>query len=302
MRFFRLANICMALSAILVAVSIVLLFIPGPSMSIEFTGGTLMELSVPAEKGSPETLHEAVSSFARTDGPLIGTSIARTKTGTFFLRTPTLSNEEHLQLLAHMKQKLGAVEELQYTTIGPTVGTSLKRSAVFALGIAAVAIIIYIAFAFRRMPSTLNPWIFGTSAVVALIHDIAITVGIFTILSKFTTFQVDTLFVTALLSIMGHSVSDTIVIFDRIRDNVLHMGQREDFAFIAAQSLRQCLSRSINMSVAVLTLLTALFLLGSESIHWFVLTLIIGTIIGAYSSYFIATPIVVLWRARQRRR
>ena len=157
---------------------------------------------------------------------------------------------------------------------------------------------LYIAFVFRRVPRRLSPWRFGIIAVATLLHDVIITVGIFVIISHVTSFEFDTLFVTALLAILGYSVNDTIVIFDHIRDNLGLQGRGEEFAVIADRSLKQSLNRSINTSVSTLIMLFALFFLGSESIRWFVLTLIIGAIIGTYSSLFLATPLLVYWKKK----
>jgi preprotein translocase subunit SecF len=295
MSFLKISRITLAVSALLALASLVTLVYPGPLLSVEFTGGTLMEVQLPQGK-MPEDLLKSLQSFTHGDRPMTEVTIARTKTDTLFARMPNLTNEEHTALLAKLNKDIGTVTELQYTTIGPTVGASLKRHALFALLAASAAIITYLAFAFRKMPRNLNPWSFGISAVIALIHDLAITAGIFTILSYTTTFQVDTLFVTALLSIMGHSVSDSIVIFDRIRDNLFLSGSKEDFTTVTVRSLRQSFTRTVNMGVAVLIMLFSLFFFGSESIRWFILTLITGTIIGSYSSYFVATPLVVFWR------
>ncbi len=284
------------ISALLVLASLVALVYPGPKLSIEFTGGTQMELELPAGKTSTD-LQKALTEIALPNNKHIeSVSISVAKTGTVFARVPTLSNEEHEVVLAGLQKSLGNTRELQYTTIGPTVGSNLKTHAIEALLLASLAIIIYLAFAFRKMPGSVSPWSFGTAAVLALLHDILITVGIFTILSHTTTFQVDTLFVTALLSIMGHSVSDTIVIFDRARANLIEAGNRGDFEGAILRSLKQSVIRTLNMGIAVLIMLFSLFFLGSESIRWFILTIITGTIIGSYSSYFVATPLILIWR------
>jgi preprotein translocase subunit SecF len=223
-------------------------------------------------------------------------TVTTTRAGTQFVRTRTLTTEEHSQLLAMLTKDLGQVQELQYTTIGPTVGQNLKVRALYALLAAMAAIILYVAAAFRKIPAHLSPWSFGVATIIALVHDVAITLGIFTILSHFTTFQMDTLFVSAVLSIMGYSVSDTIVIFDRIRDNIFAEGKRTDFTEIAEKSLRQTITRTLNTGLGALIMLFALFFFGSESIRWFILALIVGTLIGTYSSFFIATPLLALWR------
>ncbi len=297
MSFIKLSKFLLPLSGLLVLASLVVFVYPGPNVSIEFTGGTLMELSIPAEK-TKEDLATTVKAFV-LGGKNLEENISRTKTGTYFVKVPTLTNEDHAALFAHLTGKLGKVEELQYTTIGPTVGGNLKQRAFWALLISSLTIMAFVAFAFRKIPRTLNPWSFGVSAIAALIHDIVIIVGVFTVLSHVTTFQMDTLFVTALLSIMGHSVSDTIVIFDRIRET-LSTDKHATFSQIADKALYACISRTINTGLGILIMLTALFIFGSESIRWFILALLIGSVIGIYSSYFVATPILVLWKKRDR--
>lgn len=296
MSFIRASKVFLPLSALLVAASVVLFFAPGPQVSIEFTGGTLMELSLP-DGTTRDTLQTSLESFTASGVTLSNANISRTRTDTYFVRIQTLSNDQHTALVAHLNEQLGSIDELQYTTIGPTVGATLKQRAFWALLAAAVAIMVYLAIAFRKIPKAFSPWTFGTCAIAALLHDILIIVGVFTILSYYTTFQVDTLFVTALLSIMGYSVSDTIVIFDRIRDNVQELGKRGgDIADIADLSLKQTFGRTMNTSLGALIMLFALFFFGSESIRWFILALITGTIVGTYSSYFVATPLLVHWK------
>jgi preprotein translocase subunit SecF len=296
MSFLKFSRLALILSASLVVASLVLLVKPGPRLSVEFTGGTMMEVALPEGKTADQLL-TSLRSFEKEGRPMTEATIARTKTGTQFARLPNLTNEEHLALLAHLKKDLGEVQELQYTTIGPTVGSTLKRQSVFAILAALVAIVIYLAFAFRNMPKSLNVWSFGFAAIVALAHDILITMGIFTILSYYTTFQFDTLFATALLSTMGYSVSDTIVIFDRVRDNVIAQ-PRGDFHETVDRSLRQSMSRTLSTGMGALIMLLALFIFGSESIRWFILALIVGTLVGTYSSFFVATPLLVYWKKK----
>ena len=298
MSFIKLSRFFLPLSGLLVLASLAVFIYPGPIVSIEFTGGTLMEMGVPQGKTQAD-LNTSLHSFTLT-GRSLEQSLSRTKTGTYFVKTATLSNEEHTALIAHVKNDLGNVDELQYTTIGPTVGANLKERAFWALLVASLVIMAFVAFAFRKIPRSLNPWTFGAAAIVALVHDITILLGVFTILSHYTTFQVDTLFTTALLSIMGHSVSDTIVIFDRIRETLSHSDKHETFAHVADKALHACISRTINTGLGILIMLTSLFIFGSESIRWFILALIIGTIVGMYSSYFVATPLLVLWKKKSR--
>ena len=253
-----------------------------------------MEFSLPAEKTKDDV------QMAMQDFPIGSVAYSATKDGSVLMRMRNLSNEEHIALLDHLQSTVGEVQEKQFTTIGPTVGETLKKRAVTALIVASIAIILYISFAFRRVPRKLSPWRFGIIAVITLLHDVLITVGVFVLLSHKTAFEFDTLFVTALLTILGYSVNDTIVIFDRIRDNLTNQQRGEPFEMVAEKSLHQSIPRSINTSVSTLIMLSALFLLGSESIRWFVLTLIVGAIIGTYSSIFLATPLLVYWRKKER--
>ncbi len=298
MSFTRLATFFLPISAIAVIASLVAMVWPGPVLSIEFTGGTLLEVQLPAGT-TQDALEQSLATHAAVNPALADATVTKTIGGTHFVRTQTLTTEQHGQLIAALTKDLGSVQELQYTTIGPTVGSSLKIRALYALVAALVAIVLYLAAAFRKIPAHLSPWAFGTAAIVALAHDVAIILGIFTILSHTTSFQMDTLFVSALLSIMGYSVSDTIVIFDRIRDNLFAEGKRGDFTEIAERSLRQTITRTLNTGLGALIMLFALFFFGSESIRWFILALIVGTVVGTYSSFFIATPLLTLWKKKR---
>jgi preprotein translocase subunit SecF len=296
MSLLKPAKFFLGLSSALVLTSVVLLFVPGPKMSIDFTGGTMIEIRLPDDIDK-SNVEDALATF-ESENPLGNVALSKTKSNTVFMRMRDISNDEHIALQLHLRSELGQIKELQFTTIGPTVGESLKKRSFWALGIAAIAIVLYIAFAFRKIPRKLSPWRFGIIAVVTLIHDVLITVGIFIIISQVTTFEFDTLFITALLTILGYSVNDTIVIFDRIRDNLSEQGRKEEFSEIADKSLSQSITRSINTSVSTLIMLSCLFVLGSESIRWFVLTLITGAIIGTYSSLFLATPLLVYWKKK----
>jgi preprotein translocase subunit SecF len=294
--FLRPAKYFFVISTIATFVSIVLLFVPGPRYSIEFTGGTRSEITVPAGKTQKDVL-AAFTSFKQTD--LVPT-VNRMQNGNFLVRMKGIDALTHNALLAHLQTTLGGISEVQYTTIGPTVGETLKTHAIYALIAASIGIIVYLAFAFRKIPRRYSPWKFGVVAVATLLHDVMVTVGIFVIIGKFTNFEADTLFVTALLTILGYSVNDTIIIFDRIRDNLFVQERKEDFATIANRSVNQAWKRSCYTSSSTLIMLVSLFLLGSESIKWFVLTLIIGIILGTYSSIFVATPLLVYWNKREQ--
>ncbi len=295
--FLKPAKYSFIISIILTVVSIVLVFYPGPRLSIEFTGGTRMELSVAKKTVTTQEVTDALSRFP---GETLNAIVNKLQNGNFLIRMKGIGDETHKALLAYLKTPLGPIDQVQYTTIGPTVGETLKVRAGYAILAASLGIIAYLAFAFRKIPRKYSPWKFGVVAVVALLHDVMVTTGIFTIMSYYTSFEVDTLFVTALLTILGYSVNDTIIIFDRIRDNLFVQERKESFAAVANRSINQVWMRSVFTSTATLIMLFSLLLLGSASTHWFVLTLIIGIVFGTYSSIFIAVPFLVFWNDRKR--
>ncbi len=309
MSYIRLTRVFGFVSAVLLLASAVLLIYPGPRMSMEFTGGTLMEIQLPKGKVKAD-LDTAITGFDpvphgnTADAKALKESLAhaqvsKTTADTYFIRTPPITNEQHVLFTQDLQKQLGKFDERQFTTIGPTVGATLKNHAFMALAVASIAIILYIAFAFRNVPRKYSPMRFGVAAVLALLHDLLITSGIFTILSHYTTFQVDTLFMTALLTILGYSVNDTIIIFDRIRHNLTVERSNQDFVTLAAASLRQTLNRTLNTTFCTLLTLFSLLFFGPQSVKWFILTLIFGIIIGTYSSFFVATPILMYWRKKK---
>ena len=186
--------------------------------------------------------------------------------------------------------------------VGSVIGNELKTNSLKAVGIATLAIIIYISYAFREIAYPYSPWKWGISAVVALLHDILVVVGIFSILGHFYHVEIDALFVTALLTVIGFSVHDTIVVFDRIRENLRKTGGKEPFEQVVNEAVLQTLSRSLTTSLTVLFTLLALVLFGGESIRWFVVALLIGIFSGTYSSIFNAAPLLVLWEQRRNPR
>lgn len=262
-----------------------------------------MEIQIPEAK-QKEDLTAALQSFKTEeaiDNPSL-TQINGTLGKSWVLRLRALSNDEHVALLEHLSTTLGTVTELKFTTIGPSVSASLRKNSAWALTVAAVAIILFLAYSFRKVPRRVSSWKFGVIAVLTCLHDLILVTGIFVVISHFTSFEVDTLFVTALLSIMGYSVNDTIVIFDRIRENLIAQEKNRDFGALVTESLRQTLLRTLNTGTGALIMLLILTVLGAESIRWFTLTLIIGTVIGTYSSFFVAAPLLLVWQKYQERR
>ncbi len=269
--------------------SIAALVVFGLPLGRDFTGGSLLELRYDGERSAIGEIQEmlAIQGFPKA-------LVQPTGSKGFIIRLPSMSEEEH-QALA---QALGIntdpprVFEERFDSIGPVIGEELKRNAVVALIVAIVGIILYITWAFRKVSKPISSWKYGVVAVVALAHDTIIPAGVFAILGYGYGVEVDMLFVTALLTILGFSVHDTIVVFDRVREHLRREGVA-DFATLVNQSVNETLARSLNTSLTVVLVLGAILFLGGSSTFYFVLALLIGVVIGTYSSIFIASPLLV---------
>lgn len=259
---------------------------------IDFTGGTLIELKL-ADVSKDFSTDLAATINAAVAGEV--SQITVTDQNTYIIQGKTLTNDQYETVKKAIREKLGSFEEIKYNTIGPKVGETLKQKALLAISLALVAIVLYLAYAFRKVPKSVSPWRFGLCAVAALTHDVLATVGIFALMG----YEVDALFITAILTVIGFSVHDTIVVFDRIRENLKFQSKNETFAQVADLSLNQTLSRSINTSVSTLITLTALYVLGAPSLKTFLFALLFGITVGTYSSIFVASPLLVLWQGKK---
>lgn len=265
----------------------------GLRLSVDFTGGALVEIQT-RESVSEDQIKKSVSSQN-----LELSSIQTSTDNTYLLRLKTIDQSQADQLVNQLNQDLAGAFSRRFETVGPTVGAELARKAILAVIVASAAIVAYIAWSFRHIPKPYSSWKFGITAIAALLHDILVVVGLFSLFGHFYHVEIDALFVTALLTVIGFSVHDTIVVFDRIRENLTKL-PRLSFTQIADFSLTETLGRSLNTSVTVLLTLTALLLFGGTSIRWFVVALLIGIASGTYSSIFNATPLLVLWESRRR--
>ncbi len=199
--------------------------------------------------------------------------------------------DEKAAISEDLQARFGEFEELSFTTIGPSVGTQIRDRSIYAVALASLGVMLYIAWAFRN---TKSPMLYGTCAIVTMLHDVLIVLGIFSILGWLAGVEVDALFVTAILTIIGFSVHDTIVVFDRIRENLAHK-LAPTFEETVNYSVMQTMVRSINTSLVVVLTLAALYLFGGESTRWFVFALLVGIIVGTYSSIFNAAQLLVAW-------
>jgi preprotein translocase subunit SecF len=257
-------------------------------LSIDFTGGTLLEI----QTAKPVTA-DALQAVAKKDNLELAT-VQSSSANTYLLRFKPLTQDENNKFQQAVSKTAGKVTEKSFQTVGPVIGAELTRNALLAVAIASLFIIIYVSWSFGSIPKPYSAWKFGASAVIALLHDVFVVVGLFSIFGHLWGVEVDSLFVTAILTVIGFSVHDTIVVFDRVRENLPKM-PKATFEQIVDFSLTETLARSLNTSLTVILTLTALILFGGDTIRWFVAALLIGIISGTYSSIFNAAPILVLW-------
>ena len=263
----------------------------GLRLGIDFTGGVLLEYKF--EKNI--NINELKQTFIQ-DGVEVG-QISSAGSNIYIIRTKPLEQDKINKIKTDLNNNFGKVEERRVENVGPVIGKELSQKALIAIFLASLMIVLYIAYSFRRIPKPASSWRFGIAAVVALIHDVLVVVGAFAILGKFINVEVDTLFITALLTIIGFSVHDTIVVFDRIRENLLkNIGKK--FIDVANLSVIQTLGRSLNTTLTVVFVLIALLLFGGETIKWFVVALLAGIISGTYYSIFNATALLVWWEEK----
>jgi len=282
------------LSGLLTGLSLAAWLAWGLKPGIDFTGGSLLELGF---TGAHPTTEQVVETASASTGSKELTAQPLGEDG-LVLRMPPIDETGHQKLVADLKaayEKDGtAVEEKRFESIGPLIGEELRKKTIYAIVGAIVAIVLYITYAFRRVSHPVASWKYGAATVVALAHDVIIPVGVFSALGHFRGVEVGAWIVTALLTVLGFSVHDTIVVFDRIREN-LSRARRESFEEVVNRSLNETLGRSINTSLTVLLVLFATYFLGGESTRHFILTMIVGIGTGVYSSIFLASPLLVSW-------
>ncbi len=277
------------ISGVIVGLSILATGIFGFQLGLDFTGGARWTVHF-----HEETERTNVSSFF--DGLKLITQDPQIQTaegGDFLITIESLSDDTLQQISDSMYKEVGAFDQISYRKVDSTIGQSFKKKAVSAIFMALLGIILFVAFAFRKIPKSVNPWRFGAVAIVALFHDVLIILGVFTVLGAFTGVELDLPFLTALLATLGFSVNDTIVILDRVRENLRLQKATESFEDSIEKSVQQTLTRSINTSVSTLLPLLALLFFGANSIFFFVLALTIGIAVGTYSSIFLAAPLLV---------
>ena len=258
-------------------------------LAIDFTGGTLIELQFTKPQNFPTD--QVVAAFGQIGLKPNDVNVQPSGTDTLIIRTKQIDNAAKVKVEDALRQKFGDFVEQRADSVGPAIGAEVTQRAGVAVALAAIGILLYITWAFRRVP---QPFRYGVAAIIAMIHDVLVVLGTASIFGLLFGWEVDSLFLTALLTVIGFSVHDTIVVFDRIRENMARM-RGTPFEDVVNHSILQTLDRSINTQLTVLFTLSALILFGGVTIQTFVITLFIGILSGSYSSIFNATPLLVLW-------
>lgn len=289
-------NLFFIISGIVIIPGLVSLFLFGLKLSIEFTGGSRIELLY---KNTKQINKPAIEEAFKKNKAKVST--IHVSEGTVSIRSSQIDQKTKSAITADLKVDNKNIIEKSFDTVGPTIGRETELNALKAVLIASIAITLYIAFAFRKVSRPVASWKYGVCAVVALLHDVLVVVGTFSILGHFFGVEADSLFITSLLTVMGFSVHDTIVVFDRIREN-LHKNYDTPFDKVVNNSVLETFNRSVNTSLTVVIVLFTLLLFGGEGIRWFVIALLVGIISGTYSSIFNASPLLVVWYEWDKKR
>ncbi len=299
--FVKYAKYLLAVSAVVTIISLGALFKWGLKPSIDFTGGSLLEVTFSQTRPDNTMMESAMAEFGQKN-----IIIQKTGDSGMIIRTAFLNETEHQAVLnglrAKFEDKDNKVREDQFQTIGAAVSNQLRQRSVTAVFLVVLSIVLFVAYAFRTVSFPVASWKYGITAIIAAAHDVLIVVGVFAFLGHYNNIEVDIGFVVALLTVLGYSVNDTIVVFDRIRENLLRRRNLE-FSELVNVGLNETLARSINTTLTTVIPLTALYLLGGSSIKNFALALLIGIASGAYSSIFVAAPLLAYankWQNRKK--
>jgi len=284
------------ISGTAIAISIVALLIWWLKPGIDFLGGTYWEFQF-KNQIEKSVIEQTLKQNIQGD-----ITIQEQGSLAFSVRTIDISEQDHQKLVQTLKAQDATFEELRWETIGPAVGKTLRDKSFRAIAFVIIGISLYVAIAFRRASRPVQSWKYGLITVATLFHDVIIPLGVFALLGRFKNVEIDTNFVVAMLVIMGFSVHDTIVVFDRIREKLRTPNTQMAFPELVNQSLNETITRSVNTSLTVLLAILAIYVWGSHTLQWFIMALMIGISTGMYSSIFIASTLLVdVWKWQQRR-
>jgi preprotein translocase subunit SecF len=287
-------KIYFTISLVVVGAALLAVVFYGFREGIDFRGGTLWQFTVADAAPAPAEL-EAV---LREKLSLEEVRVNQGSGGSFLVRLPPMTEPEHEAHLVALQAAYPSFKELSFSSIGPSVGAELRKKALYAILFVLVGISLYIAYAFRKASYPVSSWKYGWVTLLTLFHDVAVPAGLLAYLGHARGVEIDGNFVVALLVVMGFSVHDTIVVFDRIRESVVLRGHKEEFATVVNDSINQTLARSVNTSLTLILVLLALYFAGPPALHYFVLALLVGVSTGIYSSIFIASPLLVVLKGK----
>lgn len=285
-------NTFLTVSAALIAIAIAAVLIFQFHEGIDFRGGTLWSVSL----GDAPVVADELERAFRDDLGAADVHVAQEASGGFLVKLPALDEEQHTTYAAKLVAKFPGFTERSFQSIGPSVGAELRKNAIIAIVLVLVGISLYIAFAFRKVMRPVSSWTYGWITLVTLFHDVAIPAGMLAVLGRYQGIEIDGNFVVALLVVMGFSVHDTIVVFDRIRENLFLDRGKTPFATVVNNSVNQSIARSVNTSFTLILVLIALYVAGPATLSFFILTLLVGVTTGIYSSIFMASPLLVAWQ------
>lgn len=285
-----------ALSAVLILGSVFSVYFWGLKQGVDFSGGSLLSITFEGEIPNQEKVQKILTDLTFND------ALVRSSSEGYIIRLKEISQNQKDSIIGSIALLGVNPVEKTFSSVGPVLGKEALHKSWISIVLVLLVIVFFVAFAFRKVSKPISSWVYGLVAIFALLHDVVVPTGIFALLGHFYGFEVDTLFVTALLVILGFSVHDTIVVFDRVREN-LHKNEEyregKDFETIVGESINQTFIRSINTSLTTLLAIAILYIFGPETIHHFAMTLLIGITIGTYSSIFIGSPLLVTinnWR------
>ncbi len=296
----KIYTIMFVVSMILVAISVFALVKYGLNFGVDFRGGSVIEFTFTKNRPSAGDLTKTLAEDKALED--IGVSLAGDRNA--IVRTRVITEIEHQQVIVVLTKAFpdSGLQEVRFDSIGPVIGDELRAKSVQAIVVVLVAIAIYITFVFRKLGKVLSPWVTSFATMVALAHDVLLPVGVFALLGHFRDVEIGAVFVAAILTILGYSISDTVIVFDRVRENIIRGGTAKDsFSAVVHKSIMQTIVRSLNTNFTTLLSLVSIYFFGGDSIRYFALALIIGIAAGAYSSIFVASPLLV-WLSRDKRR
>jgi preprotein translocase subunit SecF len=290
-------KIWLTISTIAVVVAVASIAIFGFRLGIDFVGGTLWQVEFNESDVTKESL---TTTFEETIG---AEDFIITEQGggeSFFVRLKEISEDQHQEYKTALESEYGELTELRFETIGASIGREVRSRAITAFVLVLIIISFYIAFVFRKVSKPVNSWKYGLITLVTLFHDAIIPAGLIAFLGTVSSAEVDTNFIVAILVVIGFSVHDTIVVFDRVREHLKdEKKQHVTFEALVNESVNETFARSLNTSITLVLVLVALLYLGSSTLFYFILTILVGTLVGTYSSIFLASPLLTIWKSKK---